>query len=316
MSLPLSSNERLTAWWGEPLQDSTCPPAWPSLGLRNPSQLKQEETGKNEPPGERRKEGLSSQGPQQLAGGHGGGCPGPRSSCSSACDSMEDPDKAFRPKSLCTQTRVGHPSPDVSKSTEREVIIFNSLDLIFLLTWVNLTSPRSQLFPPPNTPVAASGFPPHPHTATPALVFRRRVNKDTASGMRSYQAPGPCNASTCGQHVPNLNPSVCGHITKARVREVPWDPGHALELKGKKGPQTQSGHGLPSMPGSGHQRVQGCPRGHHSSRPLGGRLSGLETVGFGESLQEPRLWAPRNSRDSPRKRSSHLPELSFCKRQG
>lgn len=56
----------------KPLQNSTCLPDWPSLGLRNPLQLKQGETGKNEPPGERRKEGLSSQGPQQLAGGHVG----------------------------------------------------------------------------------------------------------------------------------------------------------------------------------------------------------------------------------------------------
>ena len=123
-----------------------------------------------------------------------------------------------------------------------------------------------------------------------------------------------------GKHVPNLNPSVYW-VTSPRpgsgrfpeeAQVMPW------ELKVKKGPPNPVG-AWPS-PACQALGIKGSkrklPSGHHSSRPLGGRLSGLETAGFGGGLQEPRLWAPRNSRDSPRKRSSHLPSFPSASDRG
>lgn len=45
MSLPFSGNERLIAWWGKPLQGSTCVTAWPTLELRNQRPIKASEEG-------------------------------------------------------------------------------------------------------------------------------------------------------------------------------------------------------------------------------------------------------------------------------
>lgn len=144
------------------------------------------------------------------------------------------------------------------------------------------------------------------------------MNKDTASGMRSCRLRAPVMLALANRACAKPEPlSVLGHITKARVREV---PGGVMpwELKVKKGPPKPSrGMAFPSMPGSGHQRVKRkLPSGHHSSRPLGGRLSGLETAGFGGGLQEPGLWAPETLGTALLKRSKPPAELSFCKRQG
>lgn len=84
---------------------------------------------------------------------------------------------------------------------------------------------------------------------------------------------------------------------------MPW------ELKEKKGPPNPvRAWPSPTCHALGIQRVQKEAAKWPSEQQTTWRpkSQGLETAGFGGCLQELRLWAPRNSRDSPHKHSSHL----------